>query len=84
MLEDAACDGTEDAVAQDDKHGGGFASIVGEGIDISVVGTFDEAMGFEFTQVVCQLIAGILLGCEVIGIQDVHGCRGPGGLSQTL
>jgi hypothetical protein len=37
-LEDAGCDETGDAVAQDHKRGGGFATIVGEGIDISVVG----------------------------------------------
>jgi hypothetical protein len=37
-LEDAGCDGTEDGVAQDHKQGGGFAAVVGESIDILVVG----------------------------------------------
>ena len=70
MIEETACDGTQNTVAHDHQHGGGFASVVGQGVDISVIGTFDQAMSSEFAQIVSELVAGVLRGCEVMGLQD--------------
>ena len=60
----------KNAVADDNKQGCSFTSVIGESIEILILGTFDQAVSFEFAQVVGQLIAGVLLGSEAAGIQD--------------
>ena len=46
-LKKTACDGAQDGVAHDHKNGGGFAPLVGQRIDISVIGPLDQAVGSE-------------------------------------
>ncbi|MBW1775358.1 MAG: four helix bundle protein, partial [Deltaproteobacteria bacterium] len=40
-LKKTACDWAQDAVSHDHKNSGGLASIVGQCVDISVIGPFD-------------------------------------------
>ncbi len=70
MLENAACNWAKDAVANDNKHGSGFAPVVREGVDISVVRALYEVVGSEFAQVVSQLITSVLLWCQAVCLDD--------------
>lgn len=69
-IEKGVRDGTADALVKEDEDGHDFAALVRESIPIVAADPLDEAVGFQFADVVAELGEGVRVGCQPEGLAN--------------